>query len=198
MEQNQLQPVSFARHKNWRWKRFTSYRFATQKTQSRIVMTEASEIAAAFPIIFQETDLGIEPKALFSLQKKAPNPFVTTDGRWLASYVPAELRCPPFQLARTEYSSHDRHHNVQLLVDETSALLTTQPEDEPFFSDNDELSQNLQDVLRFCSHGPQTTKRRSMLVVDWRRWGYSKPLATTAASNCPPARWQSRRIDWMH
>ncbi|WP_170326695.1 SapC family protein [Ruegeria arenilitoris] len=149
MAQNGLVPVTAARHGHQYWKRFTSYEFATNRAGCAIVLQEAPQIAAIFPIVFKEISGGIEPRAILSLTDDMPTPFVSPEGRWLASYVPSELRCHPFQAQPLGQNTPDGSALFQLNVDETSGLLSTNPKDEPFFDMAGKLSPGLQDVQRF-------------------------------------------------
>ncbi|WP_170415387.1 SapC family protein [Ruegeria atlantica] len=145
MAQNGLFPVTYARHRDRYWKRFSSYHFAKAQHACPIVEKEVLLVAASFPMLFRETEGGIEPVALFSLAPGAPTPFVSDDGRWLAPYIPSALRCPPFQAGLKDHNECD----LQLLIDETSGLVTASPEDEPFFTDAGELTPELSNVFRF-------------------------------------------------
>lgn len=147
MAENGLFPVTYARHGDRYWKRFSSYHFAETQHACPIVEKETLLVAAAFPIVFRNNEGSIEPVALLSLKADSLSPFVSNDGQWLAAYVPSALRCPPFQAGwpiQPECSS-------QLLVDESSGLVTDSSEDEPFFTDAGELTAELSNVLRFIS-----------------------------------------------
>lgn len=149
MAQNGLLPVTAARHGHQYWKHFTSYEFAANRTECAIVMQEAPQIAATFPIVFRESDTGIEPRAVLSLSHDMPTPFVSNDGRWLAAYVPSDLRCHPFHAVPLRQSTTGGSTLFQLIVDETSGLLSTNPKDEPFFDRAGILSPALRDVRSF-------------------------------------------------
>ncbi len=149
MAQNGLVPVTAARHGHQYWKRFTSYRFATNRTDCAIVLQEVPQTAGAFPIVFRETSEGVEPKAILSLSEDMPTPFVSPKGQWLAAYVPSDLRCHPFQAETIGQNTPDRPALFRLTVDETSGLLSTDPRDESFFDGAGSLSPALRDVQRF-------------------------------------------------
>lgn len=148
MAQNGLFPVTFGRYGHRYWKRFTSYEFAAYQTICAIVVDEIEQAAAAFPIVFNETERGVEPIALLSLSANTANPFVSRDGRWMAAYVPSILRCHPFAADPVTYNAGRaiEHH---LVVDETSGLITSSPNFEAFFDNHDELSNALKEVQTF-------------------------------------------------
>jgi hypothetical protein len=149
MAQNGLVPVTAARHGHQYWRRFTSYEFAANQTDCSIVMQEVSQIAATFPIVFRENGEGVEPRAIFSLSDQMPTPFVSQAGQWLATYVPSDLRCHPFQAQPLGPNAPDGSTLFQLNVDEASGLLSSNPTDEPFFDEAGKLSPELRKVQRF-------------------------------------------------
>lgn len=140
-----LVPVTYNRHKNKRWNRFSSYHFAESRRDCPVVLKEIPHVAASYPIVFRQDDQGITPVALFSTDSSETTPFVAPDGRWLASYVPAALRCPPFEAELLDIKTN----TYRLLVNENSGLVGTQPEGEAFFDNSRELSQELRRVLDF-------------------------------------------------
>ncbi|MEM9105557.1 MAG: SapC family protein, partial [Pseudomonadota bacterium] len=85
MERKKLVPVTVARHGNMYWKRFSSYAFAADLTETAVVSAEIPQTAAAFPIVFREIDEKIGPVAILSLVANRLTPFVSSDGQWLAT-----------------------------------------------------------------------------------------------------------------
>lgn len=145
MAQNGLFPVSISRHRDRYWRRFTSFEFAREMRECPLVAAEILPAAAAFPIVFREQEDGVLPFALLSVDWGNHTPFVSPNGRWLASYVPSVLRCHPFVAEPiASMTSPSR-----LFVDEGSGLVTSDCRDQPFFSENGELAPELHEVLRF-------------------------------------------------
>lgn len=152
MAENGLFPVSLARHGKRYWRRFTSYEFARTASTCPIVSAEAAQVAAAFPLAFRAGPAGFEPVALLSTAIDAPSPFVGKDGSWRAHYVPSALRCVPFQ-ASTQ---------AQLMVDENSGLVTSDPADIGFFTTDGNLHPELCEVRKFL-------QARQVAVAKTRR-----------------------------
>ncbi|WP_170405299.1 SapC family protein [Ruegeria arenilitoris] len=175
MAQNGLVPVTAARHGHQYWKRFTSYEFATNRADCAIVLQEAPQIAAAFPIVFRETGEGVEPRAVLSLKDDMPTPFVSQEGRWLATYVPSELRSHPFQAQPLGQNTPDGSTLFQLNVDETSGLLSTNPRDEPFFDLAGILSPALRDVQRYLQTRVAAHETTLELCQTLRAMGLFEP-----------------------
>ncbi|WP_271948974.1 SapC family protein [Ruegeria faecimaris] len=172
MAQNGLVPINFNRHSHRYWKRFTSYDFAAERTESVIVEEEVLQIAATFPIVFRRTGPEIEPIAVYSLLAGEPSPFVSTEGRWLASYIPSELRSHPFSCRRMDNGS-----TFQLVVDEGSGLLTEECSDNPFFSTPDTLGTELKEVQNFLKARATSQIRTTEICKMIDAFGLFEPLS---------------------
>lgn len=141
-------PISRDRHAGRGWHRFRSYGFAAGTILVPLAGAELARAVHAFPVAFLREGarfvlvavLGIEP---------GRNVFVTADGRWVASYIPARLRGYPFVEARTEDG------RTVIAIDEDSGLLTGPgdgPGDgqgTPLFDDEGGLSPTLRGVADF-------------------------------------------------
>nr|WP_170333628.1 SapC family protein [Ruegeria arenilitoris] len=175
MTQNGLFPVSRDRHQARYWQRFTSYGFARELSECPVIHTELCQIAAAFPIMFRKTRSGIRPFAVFSLTA-GPVPFVSTQGRWLASYVPSILRCYPFSAEPLTDTPPNTNQPFRLLVDEASGLVTDDIRDEPFFTTDGTLTPDLCAVCAFFqSHTTANAATRRMCdIID--KMDLFKPL----------------------
>ncbi|MCG7522194.1 SapC family protein [Ruegeria sp. Ofav3-42] len=149
MAQNGLFPVTYARHRDRYWKRLSSFHFVKGRSECPIVEKEVLPVAAAYPILFRKIETGVEPVAVLSLIPDAPTPFVAQDGRWLAGYIPSDLRCPPFQAGLSEQQADAEQGRLQLMVDETLGLVTDVPGDEPFFTADGKLTAELLRVRTF-------------------------------------------------
>lgn len=140
-----LQPITLARHRDWRWRRYADYRFAEADALAPLVAQELPKAVMALPIAFVAQDGQYAPVAVQALQP-GRNLFVGLDGRWLGGYVPAAYRGYPFALANTQ-------DNQQVLcVDEDSGLILESPEPgegEPFFDAYEQPAEPLRKVLEF-------------------------------------------------
>ncbi len=143
MANNGVVPVTRKRHGDRYWQRFNTYAFAASQVTCPVVSPEVLQVAAAFPMLFQSDGERIEPVALFSMTAGLASPFVSDDGKWLACYVPSALRCFPFRAERLGKKQY------RLLVDEASGLISSDPEDMPFFTRDGRVTTELQSVLDF-------------------------------------------------
>ncbi|MES0825000.1 SapC family protein [Ruegeria sp. SCP11] len=178
MAQNGLVPVTVARHGHRFWKRFTSYSFAATRTDCAVVLQELPQAAAAFPIVFKNTNQGIEPRAILSLSDSSSTPFVSPDGLWLASYVPSDLRCYPFQAEFISNETADQTPLFRLSVDEASGLISNNPRDEAFFSHNGTLSSALDDVRSFLQAREASKQATLELCRQIEALGLFEPMSS--------------------
>lgn len=183
MAQNGLIPVTFERHGHRYWRRFTSYAFARNRLSCAVVSAEIHHAAAAFPVVFHRTGDAIEPIAVLSLTPGTETPFVSPDSRWLASYVPSALRCPPFEIGRVGVKTEDP---VCLLLDETTDLLTDDPQDELFFTQSGDLSSELQRVWAFLKRRMSMAQQTRALCSSMVELDLFEPLICHEGVDLPP------------
>jgi hypothetical protein len=111
-----LHVITRERHTHKKWLRPTDYKFAATANIAPVGAAEMVSAARAFPLAFAEVDGSVTLAALFSLQP-GRNLFVTLDGRWLASHIPAVFQTYPFNLGRKPDG------NFALCINESSGLV---------------------------------------------------------------------------
>lgn len=141
----QLTVISRERHTDKRWKRNSSYFFASTDAVAPLVMQELPRASIDFPVGFMRVGNVFQLVAVQSLQPNS-NLWVAADGRWLGDYVPAVYRGHPFVLAGTE---DDR--NV-LCIREDSGLVSAS-DGEPFFDADGQPAARVLDILHFLEQG---------------------------------------------
>lgn len=137
-----LHAVSRERHGSLRWHPCKSYNFARSTASVPLVPLEMSAAAISLPVAFiREADqyrliamLGIQPDK---------NVYVARDGSWLATYIPALLRCAPFKIATSE------HGTRVLCVDEAIGMVGDVPTGELFFDEQGEPAAELAKIIVF-------------------------------------------------
>ncbi len=139
-------PLNKDRHAKTRIKEITDFGFVSQLHIAYVTLHEFARAAAIFPIVFLEDKAKDEfrPVVLMGLNP-GENLFVSADGKWNASYVPAIIRRYPFALApkpdTTEYL---------VCLDEDSQLLS-QTEGNALFDDKGEPTQVIENVKRYLT-----------------------------------------------
>src|SRR4051794_6178847 len=90
-------PLNREHHSGLRWRAPQNFGFAAQRMAIPLVGAELSAAALALPIAFVPQQDRFVPAAVVALERDQ-NLFVAEDGRWLARYVPTELRAYPFTM----------------------------------------------------------------------------------------------------
>lgn len=145
-----LQAIAKETHTTQRWQHPPSHRFVGTQTLLPLVAFELSHAVLHFPIALVAKDDSYVPMAVLGFRAEQ-NLFVAPDGRWLAPYVPASIRCYPFHLATSEKGE-------KILCIDTDLLSDT---GEPFFA-NGEPTQAIRDIL---NHLMQTEQSRQATAV---------------------------------
>lgn len=121
------------------------------------------------PIAFIPQGESFVPTLVLGL-KPEQNLFVTADGRWISTYIPAQYRGYPFALVKTDANE------LVLSVDIDSGLVA-EHFPEPFFDEYDEPSKLVQQILHFLgevSSNQEATLsicsalRQANLIVPWQ------------------------------
>ncbi|MGI3210088.1 SapC family protein [Roseovarius tibetensis] len=154
-----LVPVTPERHGSRFWRRFASWEFVRAHRAVPIVLGEHEQVAASLPIVFMRTGAGLWPVALTRLTDRGTCALVSPGGQWRGSYVPSILRVHPFGARRNEAG------DLGLLVDETSGLVTDDPDDEPFFTPDGTPAPALGEVIDFFQkRAAAETKTRAAMA----------------------------------
>lgn len=138
-------PLSRDRHGACYWQPPPDYAFVRNRASVPVVGAEVEIAATAFPVVFADTP-GTDcprPVALLRLQAET-SPFVTTEGRWLAPYIPAILRVYPFTARGRAQDTR-----LELIVDEGSGLITEIGGGRRFFEADGSTSAALDSVVKF-------------------------------------------------
>lgn len=137
-------PVSPERHGTRRWRRFASYAFARSLRDVSVVMAEIEPAASAFPLVFKQSPDGWDVLALLATSDSTRGMFVTPEGNWRGTYVPSGLRAYPFIAETTGGDGQNA-----LMIDESSGLVTDNPQDELFFDEDGQVAPALAQVITF-------------------------------------------------
>jgi hypothetical protein len=137
-------PVGPERHGTRRWRRFTSYSFARPLRDVAVVLAEIEPAASAFPLVFKKKNESWDVLALLAVSDSTRGIFVTRDGNWRGTYVPSGLRAYPFIAETTGADGQNA-----LMIDESSGLVTDDPQDELFFDENGQVARALTEVITF-------------------------------------------------
>ena len=132
---------------NHRYKRLLptpSYVYAQKMAIVPLVGVECAQAVHNFPIVFTPYGESYVLMGLLSLQPDR-NMFVTADGKWLGSYVPAILRQYPFAVGLPAEGGEPL-----LCVDEDSGLISD-TDGQPMFEIDGSPSEIMRKVIDFVS-----------------------------------------------
>jgi hypothetical protein len=169
-------PVNRERHGTLRWRAPQNFSFAAQRMLIPLVGAELPAAALTLPIAFVQQQDRYVPAAVVALERDQ-NLFVAEDGRWLARYVPAELRAYPFTMQPT-----DDGRQV-LCVDEDSACLTDSPDATPLFTEGGAASQRLSQVLEFLSSAERNRAATALACAALQTHGVIAPWPISVRSD---------------
>lgn len=140
---NNAQAVSKLRHLNWSVKSESNYEFAREANSLPLTAVEFGPASEDFPIVFAGKDDQIMPVVVLGMRENQ-NLYVTADGAFDASYVPAFLRRYPFV-----FSSTDDGANFTLCLDEEFEGCNLDGKGERLFDADGEQTSYLKQVLEF-------------------------------------------------
>lgn len=152
-------PLSRERHSGLRWRKPEGYGFARDLRHVPLVLAEIEVAAAALPVLFAQDPAGGLPRPVALLRLNAESsPYVTQDGRWLAPYIPAILRVHPFTARPAAQQEGDGAPRMELLVDESTGLITEDSTAQRFFDPLGAPSKPLEKVVSFFQHYGASTR----------------------------------------
>lgn len=158
-----------ARLSGMHWKRYRSYDFARSELGVPIVASEVALVASTSPFVFLRNKRDYLPCALFSLSGES-NAFVSSDGKWLGSYVPARVRSYPFFL-----SGHPGDDAV--LVRQDAITAKDEPDTAPFLASHGGLSEPVRKVQQFLIECRSEMEKTAKLMRKVDRLGLLERLA---------------------
>lgn len=141
-----LTPVHPEKNKNTKIKPVEGFKYAEKFHLASVTVNEFARVASSYPIVFiknKETN-EVRPVALFGFEE-GQNAFVSEDGKWDASYVPAILRRYPFALANITDAKDD---SFAVCVDEESSAVNEE-EGQALFNDDGKPTEFLERVRGF-------------------------------------------------
>lgn len=141
-----LQAITKSEFTKKSWQRNPNLLFAARDAVCLLGISEMPRAMMSMPIAFVRKDGEYSLVAVLGLEAES-NLFVSTDGRWLGSYIPAAYRSYPFFLANSEAEEGQ----LVLCIDKDSGLLMEDDSAEPFFNEDGELSATVKEIVEFQS-----------------------------------------------
>lgn len=137
-------PVNEERHLGWSVETGANYAFARRTNSVPLMAVEFPASAHEYAIVFSGTEGGVVfPVAILGIEDKQ-NLYITDDGGWKASYIPAFVRRYPFIFATA-----DDGKSFTLCIDEGFAGCNQEGRGEKLFEEKGKQSGYLEGVLKF-------------------------------------------------
>ena len=137
-------PVNEQRHRDWSVETGTNFAFARRTNSVPLMAVEFPSAATEYAIVFADMDGGMTlPVAILGMEDKQ-NLYITDDGGWKATYIPAFVRRYPFIFA-----TGDEGKTFTLCIDEGFAGCNQENRGERLFNDEGEQTDYLDGVLKF-------------------------------------------------
>ncbi|MDB9958629.1 SapC family protein [Oceanospirillaceae bacterium] len=143
----QLVPVTLEAHRSLKVLPWSNFNFAKGFHMASVMVHEFVRAAAVYPIVFLEDDkTSFKPVVMIGLEAGA-NLFVSDDGQWHASYVPAIIRRYPFALVK--HADADANQ-FTVYLDKASKLFN-ETTGEALFDEQGEPTQVIKNVKAYLS-----------------------------------------------
>ena len=141
--------ISSSQHANKYFIPRQGYSFATGQQVVPLLLAELPKLLPHYVLGFIQQDNTYQPVALTGLGG-GQNLYVTHDGKWLATYVPAFLRSHPFRLLTTENKQQVLCIQEDHLVDDSQG--------QPLFDSEGNLSKPVQYTMNFLNECEQNRR----------------------------------------
>ena len=137
-------PITKEAHENKKIKKIDTLKFTENIHIASVMIHEFARASAIYPIVFLEDrdTQDFKPVALLGLEAKE-NLFITEEGKWDASYLPAIIRRYPFALART-----DEENRFTVCIDEESEAVNEE-EGTSLFNEEGEPTEFMEQIKQF-------------------------------------------------
>lgn len=138
--------VTKSDHLNSYWKRPSGYAFASPFSTCPLVVEELPKAALSLPVGFMQNEAGGFSQVAILGLRDGVNARVTSDGKWIDSYIPASLRAFPFVLAKNA-------NNQQILCIHKDYVLNKSPDSNElaFFDEDGNTSEIIAKTLDFLA-----------------------------------------------
>ncbi len=171
-------PLNANRHRYLKLLQHQGYRHARAFAQSDVLLAEFGRASAHYPIVFAAHASGsIRPVVLLSTDGES-NAFVSSQGRWLATYVPVVIRLHPFAIARV--SGRDQ---PVVCLDMNSELLS-HDEGVPLFDMNGDPAPALDLAMKQLNEVDEMLRATEEFCKMLQRLSLVAPLSLAGFEDC--------------
>jgi hypothetical protein len=150
-----------------RWKKVPNYLFAANNSACVVSIQELPKALTDMPIGFIKSGDSYAIVAVLGLHNDT-NLYVDDQGRWMGKYPPAAFRSYPFYLLPND------QNQLTLCIDEESGLVSDDLNDEPFLTDEGDLSETVAKVMGLLGAVHANMKATTVICSLLAKYGLIK------------------------
>ncbi len=162
-------PISSERHRDWYVKTGTDYSFARGVNSVPLLATEFIAAATEQAIVFAGEGEAIIPTVILGM-RDGENVFVTEEGSWQGTYIPAFLRRYPFVFSRSK-----DEERFTLCLDEEFEGFNKEGKGERLFDSAGERTHYLESILNFAREYQSQFNRTTLFTNRLRELELLEP-----------------------
>lgn len=163
-------PVSHARHGGASVEPSDSYAFTAGVNAVPLMAVELVRAATEYAIVFAQAGEEVLPAAVLGVRQDQ-NLYLSSDGRWNATYVPAFIRRYPFV-----FSTSQDGRTLTLCIDESFGGLNREGRGQPLFTGDGKPTAYVDNVLAFMKDYQAHFERTKRFGARLRELGLLEPM----------------------
>ena len=152
-------PLSFARHADCFVDFGGNYAFSGKVNSVPLMAVEFPQAAAEYPVVFTGTEGKLMPAVILGVRGNE-NLYLSPDGTWQASYIPAFVRRYPFV-----FSQSPDGERLLLCIDEAFSGFNREGRGQRLFAEDGKPTPYVDNILKFLQEY-QAQFRRTQIFCD--------------------------------
>ncbi|MDX1528901.1 MAG: SapC family protein [Gammaproteobacteria bacterium] len=169
-------PITKERHRDWFVETGHDYSFAQKTNSVPLTAVEFPSAGREYAIVFAGANEGTTlPVAILGMAD-AQNLYLTAEGGWKASYIPAFVRRYPFIFA-----TDGEGKTFTLCIDEGFAGCNQEGQGRPLFDDEGGRTDYLEGVLKFLQEYQVQHQRTQAFIKRLRELNLLEPMQANVA-----------------
>jgi hypothetical protein len=165
-------PIDKIKHADKGWAPFKNMNFAREIPIVPVTVSEFPRLALSMPIILIKVKQNYYFSTMMSIENNK-NVFITDNGKWAGTYIPAFLRAYPFSLQKSEDGK-----SILCIEDKFISVLRDS-EGESFFSADGEATTKLKLVFTFLERKEYDRQRTNTICELLKEFKLIEPAKTS-------------------
>jgi hypothetical protein len=168
---NDVKPLSSEQYKDLFLRDDAGFSFAEKVNAVPLTSVEFSKAAAEYVIVFAGEEDSLAPYAVLGI-RDGENSFITENGEFKASYIPAFIRRYPFV-----FTTYDEGKNFTLCIDTNSAALNTDGVGQRLFEEDGKQSERLSRIVAFMTEYQRQYNRTRLFCQKLKEFNLLAPFS---------------------